>query len=71
MTTYLVYVVIYNCIVKELLIKGDIDISQNPIQIWYSLLWKLRAPFCIYHIHDLFMGRYREILTGEVQQSYP
>lgn len=47
----LVYVVVYNCIVKELPVKRNIDISQEPIQFWYLMLWKHKAPFHINQIH--------------------
>ena len=66
MTLYLVYAIIYNCIVKEFPMKRDIDISQEPIPFLYPKLWKHKAPFHIYHIHDSFMGRCREIMMGEV-----
>ena len=66
MTTCLVYVVVYNFILKELTVKRDIDISQEPKQFWYLMLWKLKAPFHIYQIHDLFMERCRAIFTREV-----
>ena len=42
--------------------KKDIDISQDPIQFWYPMLWKKKIPFRIYHIHDAFFGRCRSIL---------
>lgn len=66
MTTYLVYLVVYNCVLKELLVKRDIDISQDLIQFWYPFQWKHKTPFHIYHIHDAFLVRYRSILTGIV-----
>ena len=66
MTMYLVYDVFYNCIVEEFLVKRDINISQEPIKFWYPMLWKHKAPFHIYQIHDSFLGICREILTGEV-----
>ena len=69
MTTYLVYVVIYNCFVNELLVKRNIDVSDEPIQFWYPTLWKYKAPFHIYHIDDSFLRQCREILIGEV--PYP
>lgn len=66
MTVYPVYAIIYNCIVKELLIKRDVDISQEPIQFLYPMLRKHNAPFHLYQIHDSFLGISREILKREV-----
>ena len=65
MTTYLLYVVIYNCFVNELLVKRDINISQEPIQFWYPMPWKHKVPYHTYLIHESFLGS-REILTREV-----
>lgn len=66
MITYLIYVVVYNCILKELLVERDIDISQDHIQFRYPMLWKHKSPFHIYQIHDSFLGRCKGILTGEL-----
>lgn len=66
MISYLAYAIIFNCIVKELPVKRDINISQEPIQFWYPMLWKHKASFHRYKIHDSFLGRCREILAGEV-----
>ena len=52
MEAYLVYVVIYNCILQELEVKRDIAMSQEPIEFWYPMLWRHKAPFHIYQIHD-------------------
>ena len=30
------------------------------------MLWKCKSPFHIYQIHELFLGKSREILRGEV-----
>jgi hypothetical protein len=66
MKSYLIYVVVYNCILKELLVKRDIDISYDPTKFRYPLLWKKKAPFHIYQIHDAFLERCRSILSGEI-----
>ena len=66
MTTYLVYAVVYNYIVKELPVKRDIEISQEPIQFWYPFLWKHKALFHIYQISDVFLVRCRAIFIGDV-----
>ena len=50
MMAYLVYVMIYNCFMNELLVKRDIDVSHELIQLWYPTLWKHKAPFHIYYI---------------------
>ena len=66
MTTYLVYTVIYNYILKELPVKKDIDISQEPIQFWYPMLQKHKAQFQIYQIHNSFLGRRKTILIRTI-----
>lgn len=63
MMAYLLYAIIYNCIVKELLVKNEIDISREAIHFWYPILWKHKAPYHMYQIHDSFLGRCIEILT--------
>lgn len=70
MIVYMVYVVYYNSIVRELHVKRDIDISQERIQFLYLMLWKQKSMFHIYEIHESFLGRYRVILTREVRERF-
>ena len=68
MMAYLVYVVIYNYFVNELPIKRDIDVSHEPIQLWYPTMWMHKALFYIDQIHDLFLRRCKEIFTREIPE---
>lgn len=70
MTSYLVYTIIYICIFEELLVRRDIDTLEEPMQFWYRMLWKHKAPFYIYHIQDSFLGCCREILTRTVLDRF-
>ena len=66
MTKYLVYAMFYNCFVNELPVMKYIDVALEPIQFWSPTLWKHRAPFHIYQIHDSFLKRRRYIFIGEI-----
>lgn len=64
MASDLVYIVIYNCFIHEFLVREYVNISLDPIQLWYPTLWRHKSPFFIYQFHDAFLGRCREIFIG-------
>ena len=51
---------------NELPARKDIDVSLEPIQFWYPILWKHKSPFHLYHIHDSFLKIFRKIFTREI-----
>lgn len=63
MLSYLVYAIVYNYVFEELPPKKDVDIVEESIQLWYPMLWKHKASFHVYQIHDSFLGRCRALLT--------
>jgi hypothetical protein len=65
MAVYLVYAIIYNCSMNELLVRKYIDVAIEPIQLWYPTMWRHMDLFFIYQFYDSFSRRCMEILIGE------
>jgi hypothetical protein len=45
MTSYLVLVITYCNVFEGLPSKGNVDVENDPAQLWYPVLWKHKAPF--------------------------
>jgi hypothetical protein len=65
MTTYLVFSIVYCNVFEVLPLKGNVDTDNIPILFWYPVLWKHKAPFHFYIIHDRFLKEFKHVLTRE------
>lgn len=48
MMAYLVYAILYNYFYKNIHLRKDIDMQEEPVQFWYLMLWKYKDLFHIY-----------------------
>ena len=48
MVAYIVYATIYNSFVNELSVRKDVDVNVEPIQFWYPMVWRHKAPYFVY-----------------------
>jgi hypothetical protein len=54
----------YCNVFEGLPLRGNLDVDNEPVQFWYSSLWKHKAPFHFFLIQDKFLKEFRYILTG-------
>jgi hypothetical protein len=64
MTSYLVLVVAYCNVFEGLPSRGNVDVENDPAQLWYHVLWKHKAPFHFVLVQDKFVKEFQYILTG-------
>lgn len=65
MLSYLAYVIVCSYVYEDLPPRKDMDISKEPVQFWYPMIWKHKAPFHIFQIHYSFIGHYRVLITRD------
>jgi hypothetical protein len=63
MTAYLVLVVSYCNVFEGFPLRGNLDVESEPVQFWYPVLWKHKAPFQFFLIQDKFLKEFRYMLT--------
>ena len=64
MTSYLVLALAHCNKFEGMPPKGSVNFEQDPIQFWYPPIWKHKAPFLFYQIHDSFVKECRAMLIG-------
>jgi hypothetical protein len=64
MTMYLVLAVTYCNVFEGFPLRENLDVDNEPVQFWYPILWKHKAPFHFFLIQDKFLKEFRYMLTG-------
>jgi len=64
MTSYLVYAISYYHIFDYLSWERNVDFSKDPVQFWYPTLWKHKALYHFYEVHNSFLSTFKKLIHG-------
>jgi hypothetical protein len=64
MSSYLVYAISYCHIFEDLPRARNVDFSKDPVQLWYLTLWKHKAPYHFYEVHNAFLSSFKKLVHG-------
>lgn len=63
MIVYILFTLVYCHVFEGSLPKIDVNFEEDPIQIWYPVLFKHKSAFHFYQVQDNFVAKLKQILT--------
>jgi hypothetical protein len=66
MSTYMFLAIAYCNVFEGFLLRDNLDVKSEHVQLWYPILWKHNAPFIFFLIQDKFLKEFRYMLIEEV-----
>jgi hypothetical protein len=64
MTSYLIFTIAYCHVFEDLSRERSIDFNMEPVFAWYSSLWRHKAQYNFYPVHNNFISEFKKLVFG-------
>jgi hypothetical protein len=64
MSSYLIFTITYCHVFKGLHLSKQVNSKIDPVQMWYPSLWKQKAMYHFYEVHNAFVSSFKKLIFG-------
>jgi hypothetical protein len=64
MTSYLIFTIAYFHVFEDLSRERSIDFKVEPVFAWYPALWRHKAQYYFYPVHNNFISEFKKLVFG-------
>jgi hypothetical protein len=64
MSSYLIFSITYCHVFKGLHLSKQVNCKIDPVQMWYPALWKQKAMYHFYEVHNAFISSFKKLIFG-------
>jgi hypothetical protein len=64
MSSYLIFSITYCHVFKGLHLAKQVNCKIDPVQMWYPTLWKHKAMYHFYEVHNSFISSFKRLIFG-------
>ena len=65
MTSYLIFAIAYGHVFEDSPRKKHVDFKLDPVYAWYSVMYKHKAHYNFYSVHNNFISEFKKIIFGQ------
>jgi hypothetical protein len=64
MTSYLIFTIAYGRVFDDLPREKHVDFDIEPVYAWYSILYRHKAQYSFYSIHNNVISEFKRLIFG-------
>jgi hypothetical protein len=64
MTSYLIFAIAYGHVFEDFPREKHVDFKLEPIYAWYSVLYRHKAQYNFYPVHNNFISEFKKLIFG-------
>jgi hypothetical protein len=64
MSSYLIFSITYCHVFKGLHLAKQVNCKIDPVHTWYPALWKQKAMYHFYEVHNSFVSSFKKLIFG-------
>jgi hypothetical protein len=64
MSLYLIFAIMYCHVFKGLHLAKHVNCKVDPVQTWYPALWRQKAMYHFYEVHNSFVSPFKKLIFG-------